>query len=141
MNVVIQKGNLTRDVELKQVNSTSVVNFSMALNYQYTKKSGEKVKDTTFVEYELWGPGAEVLAKYVHKGDPLLIEGRLCQNTWETDGVKRSKHFVRVDKFELLSRSTNGSTSTPRDYSSVEDNVADTSSNETAEAMAEDIPF
>lgn len=115
MNVVVLKGNLTRDPEVRQVGSgdrqTSVANFTLAVNRHFKRADGSKDKETTYVECELWDTAAEHLAEYCSKGDPLLINGALKLDTWETDGNKRSKLKVRVNNFDRLYRSPNESQS------------------------------
>lgn len=121
MNVVILKGNVTRDPEIKVISngskSTTLATFTLAVSRTYSKTDGTKVEDTTFVACEAWDTGAETLGKYVKKGDPLLINGTLKTDSWEKDGEKRSRLVVRLNNFELLWRkpktedSPNGETS------------------------------
>lgn len=113
-NRVILMGNVTRDVELRYTNSgTAVTDISLAVNDR-VKKGDQWVEETTFVDITLWGRQAEVASEYVSKGSPILVEGELKMDSWEQDGQKRSKHFVRVDKFKLLGSSKgNGTNSKP----------------------------
>lgn len=93
---------LTREPVLKAVGETHVCNFGVAVNEHYTK-NGEKKEISNFFECELWDKGAEVFAKYVNKGDQVVIEARPRYDSWEdADGKKRSKVFFRVDNFQLL---------------------------------------
>lgn len=111
MNIVILKGNLTRDPEARSVQvaerATIVTNFTLAVNRHYKRADGTRDKETTFVDCEAWDTGAETISKYVKKGDPLLVRGGLKLDTWEVDGQKRSRIKVRVTEFELLYRSSN----------------------------------
>ena len=50
----------------------------------------------------LWGKQAELAAESFHKGDPIFFEGRLKLETWEKDGQKRSRHVIRIDKFNFV---------------------------------------
>jgi len=106
MNIVVLKGNLTKDPEVKTINAngktTSVAQFSIAVNRHYKKADGSKEQSVTYVDCEAWDTGAETLGKYAKKGDPLLINGALKLDQWETDGQKRSKLKVRVTNFEML---------------------------------------
>ena len=99
MNVVSLVGNLTRDPEFKNVGTTNVCNFGLALNRQ--TKNG---KETTFVNVEAWGKTAENIAKYFTKGKPILIQGRLKLDEWEdkTSHQKRSKLKVVAERFEFV---------------------------------------
>lgn len=116
MNVVILQGNLTRDPKSRKVktssgNETTVTTFTIATSRRFERKDGTKDKKTTFVDCDAWDSGAEIICKYVHKGDPLLIRGSLELDQWETeDGQKRSKLKVRVSEFNLLYRSSTNRT-------------------------------
>ena len=105
MNVVVLKGNLTRDPELKYIsNGTAVTNFTVAVNRHFKRQDGSKDKETTYVDCEVWDSAAEHLAEYCSKGDPILVQGALKLDTWETDGQKRSRLKVRVNNFDRLFR-------------------------------------
>lgn len=102
-NRVILVGNLTRDIELKYTpGGTAVTDIGMAVNDRRKSASGEWVDETTFVDVTLWGRTAEVASEYLGKGSPILIEGRLKLDTWETDGQKRSKLRVVCDRMQML---------------------------------------
>jgi single-strand DNA-binding protein len=102
-NRVILVGNLTRDVELKYTPSgTAVTDVGLAVNDRRKSQTGEWIEETTFVEVTLWGRTAEVASEYLSKGSPVLIEGRLKLDTWETDGQKRSKLRVVGERMQLL---------------------------------------
>ncbi len=103
-NRVILVGNLTRDIELKYTpGGTAVTDIGMAVNDRRKSASGEWVDETTFVDVTLWGRTAEVAGEYLSKGSPILVEGRLKLDTWETDGQKRSKLRVVCERMQMLS--------------------------------------
>jgi single-strand DNA-binding protein len=103
-NRVILVGNLTRDIELKYTQGgTAVTDIGLAVNDRRKTATGEWVDETTFVDVTLWGRTAEVASEYLGKGSPILIEGRLKLDTWETDGQKRSKLRVVCDRMQMLS--------------------------------------
>lgn len=109
MNIVVLKGNLTRDPEIKVLNingkSVTVCNFTVAVSRKFKKANGDVEQDTTFVSCEAWDSGAETLGKYVAKGDPIALEGTLKTESWEDkEGKKISRLKVRVNNFDLLYR-------------------------------------
>ena len=125
-NRVILVGNLTRDIELKYTpGGTAVTDIGMAVNDRRKNASGEWVDETTFVDVTLWGRTAEVASEYLGKGSPILVEGRLKLDTWETDGQKRSKLRVVCERMQMLSGSGSGGASGGRSRSSSEDRSAD----------------
>ena len=108
MNINILRGNLARDPEVRVVNTagkqTTVVNFTVAVSREYTKSNGEKDKVTTFVPCEAWDTGAEIIAESFKKGDLVLVEGSLRNDSWEKDGVKHNTLKVRVNNFSKITK-------------------------------------
>ena len=106
--MLFRSGNLARDPELRVVNTngkqTSVVNFTVAVSREYTKSSGEKDKVTSFINCEAWDTGAEMIGSSFKKGDFVLVEGSLRNDTWEKDGVKHSSLKVRVNNFSKIAK-------------------------------------
>tara|TARA_Y100000814_G_scaffold217173_1_gene161687 strand:- start:791 stop:1213 length:423 start_codon:yes stop_codon:yes gene_type:complete len=95
LNSVFLRGNLTRDPEKRFLPSgTAVVNFGLAVNRRY--KSGDDWKeDTCFVDIVVFGKQGEWSEEQLVKGSPVLVEGRLAFNSWESkEGERRSKHEV-----------------------------------------------
>lgn len=104
-NKVILMGNLTRDPELRQTQSgTSVCRFSIAVNRSYNAQDGSSRDETCFVEIDCFGKSAENIAKFFSKGKPILVEGRLRQDSWEDKqtGQKRNKLMVVLERFEFV---------------------------------------
>lgn len=102
-NRVILLGNITRDIEVKYLPSgMAVAEIGLAVNDRRKNQSGEWVDETTFVDVTLWGRTAEIAGEYLGKGSPVLIEGRLKLDQWETDGQKRSKLRVVCDRMQMV---------------------------------------
>ena len=104
-NKVILMGNLTRDIELRTTTAgQSVANFTIAVNRVWKDKSGERQDDTAFIDCEAWGSFGEMLSKYFSKGNPILVSGRLRQDSWEDKdtGKKRSTLRVVVEDFSFV---------------------------------------
>ena len=105
LNNVILIGNLTRDPELRMIPSsgTNVLEMRVAVNDNYRNKAGEIVESTCFVDVVVWGRQAETCAKYLNKGSPVLVEGRLQYDQWETkEGEKRSRLRVVAFRVQFL---------------------------------------
>jgi len=102
-NRVVLLGNMTRDVELKYTQSgLAVTDIGLAVNDRRKNQAGEWIEETTFVDVTLWGRTAEVASEYLSKGSPILIEGRLKLDTWETEGQKRSRLRVVGERMQML---------------------------------------
>jgi single-strand DNA-binding protein len=109
MNITLLRGNLTRDPELRKIDTSGgkgvfVVNFTVAVSREYTKASGDKDKATTFINCEAWDSGAEIIAESFKKGDLVMVEGSLRNDSWEKDGVKHSTLRVRVNNFSKITK-------------------------------------
>jgi single-strand DNA-binding protein len=103
-NKVLLIGNLTRDIEIRSTQGgTQVAKFGMAINRKWTGANGQSSESTCFVDCTAFGKQADILAKYVRRGSPLFVEGRLDFSTWTAqDGSKRSKLAVVVENFQFL---------------------------------------
>ena len=104
-NQAILLGNLTRDPELRYTSGgVAVCSFGLAVNRKYTDGNGEKQEDVTFIDIVCWNKLGEACAEYLHKGSPAFVEGRLKQNSWETeDGQRRHKHEIVAKSVQFLS--------------------------------------
>ena len=102
-NRVILVGNLTRDPELRYIQSgMAVTDVGLAVNDRRKTATGEWVEEVTFVDVTVWGRQAETASEYLTKGSPVLIEGRLKLDTWEKDGQKHSKLKVVCERMQML---------------------------------------
>lgn len=103
-NKVILLGNLTRDPETRvTANGNTICKLGMAVSRVYSTREGERKEETTFVDIDAFGKQAEVITKYMRKGRPLMVEGRLKLDQWETnEGQKRSKLGVVLENFQFV---------------------------------------
>jgi single-strand DNA-binding protein len=104
LNRVILLGNLTRDPELRYLQSgMAVVDIGLAVNDRRKNATGDWMDEPTFVDVTLRGRTAEIAAEYLSKGSQTMVEGRLKLDSWETqDGQKRSKLKVVGERLILL---------------------------------------
>lgn len=97
MNKIILIGNLTRDPELTETaQGKKLCKFTIAVDRAFDKEK------TDFFSCSAWEQKAEVIAKYVRKGNKLCVVGRLEINETEKDGVKTRHHNIIVEEFEFL---------------------------------------
>ncbi|MBI3991460.1 MAG: single-stranded DNA-binding protein [Candidatus Omnitrophica bacterium] len=103
-NKVLLIGNLTKDPELRYTpQGTAVVNLRLAVNRKYRDKNQELKEEACFVTAVVWNKQAETCNQYLHKGSPVLIEGRLQSRSWEDNsGQKRSVLEVRAERVQFL---------------------------------------
>ena len=102
MNKILIIGRNTKAVELRQTPSgTSVVEFSVAVNRTFKNANGERESD--FFNCIAYNKTAELISKYVNKGDQVGIEGRLqTRNYTTTEGKKVYVTEIIVENIEFL---------------------------------------
>ena len=95
-------GNLGNDPEIITLESgKKLAKFSIATNESYKNATGEKVTDTQWHNVIAWNKTAEIIERYVTKGNEIAIEGKLTSRSYETkEGEK--KYITEVVCNELL---------------------------------------
>lgn len=105
-NKVILLGNLTRDPQVRYIQSGSAVTeLGLAVNRSwYDKQSNQRKEEVTFIDVTLWGRTAEIAGEYLSKGRSVLIEGHLKLDTWDDkeSGQKRSKLRVVGENMTMI---------------------------------------
>jgi single-strand DNA-binding protein len=95
-------GNLGMDPEVKLVsNGRKLAKMAIATSESYKNKEGELIKETQWHNLVAWGKTAEIIEKYLKKGNEIAIEGKLItRNYIDKDGVKR--YITEIEVSELL---------------------------------------
>lgn len=141
VNSTTISGNLTRDPEVTWMSDEgdkAIVKLGLASNRQRKTAEGEYIEETTFVDIEVFGGFAILVAKKLRKADPATVNGSLKLSEWEKDGEKRSKLLIVASQID-----------SPGFFRPADENadVAVGQKAETAEAAApatptdDDIPF
>jgi single-strand DNA-binding protein len=106
MNKVMLIGNVGQEPEVRYVDQgVAVARLSLATTERgYTLQNGTRVPDhTDWHNVILWRKLAEIVEKYVHKGDKLYIEGRIRYTTWDDkQGQRHNATEIWADNMELL---------------------------------------
>ena len=105
INRVVLTGNLTADPELRSLPSgTSVCKLRVACNTRRKDgASGEWVDKPNYFNVTVWGAQGENAARYLSKGRPVAIDGRLEWREWEAqDGTKRQAIDIIADSVQFL---------------------------------------
>lgn len=115
MNRVFLMGNLTRDPELRQTSGGKpVCDLGLAISERRRNAAGETIETTCFVDIVVWEKLAQNCGQYLKKGRPILVEGRLQQDRWETDkGEKRNRLRVVADRVHFLGGGAKGNGAAP----------------------------
>lgn len=102
-NQAIVMGNLTRDPELRSIPSgQQVASFAVATNRTWMDASGERKEAVEYHEIVAWGKLGELAAQYLAKGRKVMVIGRLQTQSWEKDGVKRSRTEIVATDVNFL---------------------------------------
>lgn len=104
LNKVMLIGNLGKDPDVRTIPSgVKVTNFPIATSESYNDKNGQRVEKTEWHNIVMWRGLAEVAEKYLKKGNPVFIEGKLQTRSWEDqNGQKRYMTEVVADNMVML---------------------------------------
>lgn len=98
--IIIIQGNLTRNVEVRQVGQSSVATFTVATSERIKKADGTVIEESEFHDVELWNPGN--VTQYLLKGASVLVEGRIKTDKWQDqNGQQKERKKVRCDTLRL----------------------------------------
>jgi len=100
-NTITVVGNVTRDPELKFLNSgQAALRLSLAVSRRWQNRQTQEWEEkTSFFDVSCYGPMAENAANSLQKGARVLVNGRMEQRSWETEnGEKRSAFEIVADE-------------------------------------------
>jgi single-strand DNA-binding protein len=152
INVVALTGNLTKDPELRHLDSgTAVCKLRLAVNSRRKDGSGNWVDKPNYFDVTVWGAQGENCSTYLSKGRPVAVQGRLEWREWEAqDGGKRQAVEIIADSVQFLGSRGDGPSngSGESSFTAQSDVPADTSDFEgekagvgASSAADDDIPF
>lgn len=127
-------GNVENQPDIRTVGDSKVASISLGVTEKsYTTKDGRKIEGkTTWFRVGLWNGLAEIVEKYVSKGDKLFVEGKILSREYEKDGVKYTTWEVTATEIELL---------TPKRDNSGQYSNPVPSTTQQAAKEADDLPF
>ncbi len=95
-------GNLGNNPEVINLDSgKKLAKFSIATNETYRNTQGEQIKDTQWHNVIAWGKTAEIIEKYLQKGNEVAIEGKLVNRSYD-DKEGNKRYITEVVANELL---------------------------------------
>lgn len=104
INEVNLMGYVTKDPEVKTLASGAIVaTFTVATNYDFVDKNNEKQSETEWNNIVAWNKSAEIVGKYLKKGAPVHVTGRLKTRKWEDEaGGKHQRTEIIMDRMIML---------------------------------------
>lgn len=129
MNIVVLKGRLVRDSEIREFQGGGkVLSNAMALSRVWYDNNGNKHEETDFVDIKANNGTADFIAKWFKKGDGISIKGRLKQESWQDKdtGANRSRLVVVAEEahFELGRAENSGNSRTEQSAETLAQNIA-----------------
>ena len=101
MNRIVISGNVCQDLEIKESGETKILNFTVAVRRRFKDKEGNYPSD--FIRCVAFNASAEFIVKFFKKGSPILVEGSLQTNTYETEnGEKRTAYNIAVENVDFF---------------------------------------
>ena len=148
LNKVMIIGNLGKDPEVRATQGGGkVATLTVATSESWTSKAtGQREEKTEWHRMVVFGKGAEIVEKYLHKGSKAYFEGRLQTRKWQDkDNQDRYTTEVVVDNFTMLDKKEGGSSG--EGYAGANDNYGNstggtfTPSTGTPKKISSDAPF
>lgn len=106
VNKVILIGNVGKDPEFNKLEGdVSIAKFTLATTERFKDRNGETKEQTEWHNILAWRQLADICQKYVHKGSPLYIEGKIRTTSWtDKDNNKRYRTEIVAENITLLDR-------------------------------------
>jgi single-strand DNA-binding protein len=102
-NQVMVSARVTKDIEVKDVGQTQVVNLSVAINRSYkVKGKNELQQETVFIEIVAWGKLAQDCGHLLAKGSEIFVIGKLKQQSWEDKNTHEKKSKIVIEASKII---------------------------------------
>lgn len=113
-------GNLGQDPEVRKFDGGTVAaTIRIATTEKYKTKDGQVKEETEWHRVEFWGGLAEIVEKYLKKGDSVYVEGKIKTEEYEKDGIKRYSTKIRATSMQMLGKRSESSAPAVPDPSTV----------------------
>lgn len=97
LNKVMLMGNLTRDpISRSLASGSTICEFGVAVNRRYRTAQGEDREEVCYADIEVWGKTADNCNRYLHKGSPVYLEGRLRMDQWTDKATNQPRTRLKI---------------------------------------------
>ena len=143
LNKVILMGNLGKDPETRTLESGAVMcRFSIATTETYkNSKSGERTSHTEWHNITLWRGLAEIADKYLHKGDKVLIEGKIRARSWEDKESGQTRYSTEILADQMQMMGSNKKYENPENTNEANEPASDSFVEESPSQEEKNLPF
>jgi single-strand DNA-binding protein len=145
VNKVILIGHLGKDPEVQTFEGGRMLaKFTLATTESYKDKTGTKVEKTEWHNISMWGVQADIAQKYLRKGTPIYLEGKISTREYEKDGVKKYFTEIIAETFNMLGGKESGNNNNGGNNYSSNNNSQSAPAAESfsgVDAPADDLPF
>jgi single-strand DNA-binding protein len=138
LNQVTLTGNLGKDAEIREVGQKKVASFSIGVTESFKDKEGQWQNKTFWMDCKYWLSDKDTKSANLLKGKSVLVAGRLTQEEWEKDGVKRTKFVLNVQDVQFADKIEKSTNSEPMPATVVETAPPPV---ESAAPTIDDLPF
>ncbi len=112
LNKAIVAGNLARDPEVRYtIDKRAWARFSVAANYSFKNKNGEYQDGVDFVPVAVWGALAESCGRYLKKGSPVVVEGRIQTRSYDAKDGSGKRYVTEVIANDVIFMGSRSDTS------------------------------
>lgn len=153
VNKVILIGNLGKDPDVRRLeNGTAVASFPIATSESYKDRNGNRVDSTEWHNIVMWRGLAEIAEKYLRKGNPIYVEGKLKTRSWE-DQDRNTRYITEVVADNMTMLGSRGDSAPSQQqapaptqepagtYQASNNNTAAATSENSSGQMDDDLPF
>lgn len=107
-NKVTLLGRAGMQPEIKNFDKNrKMAKLSIAINESYKNVKGEWVENTSWHNLVAWGPKAAYFEKNVQKGQELMVQGKIVNRSYESDGVKKYITEIEVTEVMIIGKKSN----------------------------------
>lgn len=110
-------GNVGNDPEIRTINNEQgkVASFRLATTERYKDRNGDVKENTEWHQIVAWGKMADIVEKFVKKGSPLYVEGKITTRKWtDKDGNERFTTEIRAEGIQILGKRESAPAPAPR---------------------------
>ena len=137
MNRIVISGNICNDLEIKESGEVKILNFTVAVRRRFKDKEGNYPTD--FIRCVAFNNLADFVSTYFKKGSPILVEGSLQSNTYETEnGEKRTVYNLvteNIDFFGGKKEETSSDAPNPSFEQTMQQNSVDFTTNNVSDGL------